>query len=417
VEKFDDVQLTAELKLRRVTLKTSVPRFRSSQLPWAWRFLTKGPPHGPRMGPPYDGPNRGGAKGPPRPSIFDTVAPTIFIQYASDTSQRDAKLAGFQAERDSKLATLEGDSSAALQSLRLRLLWICLITFAGIVAGGYWLVRLGLAPLARLSEAVSQVSEKDFRLKVDHDKLPSELQPIAGRLAHTLDQLQRAFDREKQAAADISHELRTPLAAMMTTMEVALRKSRSAAEYRDLLQDIQASGTQMTHLVERLLALARLDAGADGLRPQAIDAAELARQCAHMVRPLAEARGLNLRLDVPEPVPFETDPDKLREILNNLLHNAIEYNRDGGAIDMSVVRVNGHLRLAVRDTGIGIAPEARTCIFERFYRADPSRHADTPHAGLGLAIVKSYVELMGGTIDVQSSDQGTTFTIELPRAA
>jgi two-component system, OmpR family, heavy metal sensor histidine kinase CusS len=136
-----------------------------------------------------------------------------------------------------------------------------------------------------------------------------------------------------------------------------------------------------------------------------------------MVRPLAEARNLELRLDLPEPVPLQTDPDKLREIVNNLLHNAIEYNREGGAIDMSVVRVNGYLRLAVRDTGIGIPPQDRANIFERFYRADPSRHADTPHAGLGLAIVKSYVDLMGGTIDVQSSDEGTTFTVQLPVAA
>src|SRR5205085_2347372 len=124
--------------------------------------------------------------------------------------------------------------------------------------------------------------------------------------------------------------------------------------------------------------------------------------------------GLALRLHAPDPIPMKVDPDKLREILNNLLHNAVEYNRPEGAIDLNVARVNGHVHLAVSDTGIGIAPELRQHIFERFFRADPSRHAATPHAGLGLSIVKSYVDLMGGTIGVDSGAHGSTFTIELP---
>src|SRR5207302_5405012 len=118
----------------------------------------------------------------------------------------DQKLREFLAARDAKFARLEVDLHAALFGLRLHLLWICLATFAGIVAGGLVLVRLGLAPLARLSEAVSQVSEKNFHLKINNQDLPTELQPIAARLSGTLEQLQRAFAREKQAAADISHE-------------------------------------------------------------------------------------------------------------------------------------------------------------------------------------------------------------------
>jgi len=112
---------------------------------------------------------------------------------------------------------------------------------------------------------------------------------------------------------------------------------------------------------------------------------------------------------------LNTDPDKLREVLNNLLHNAIEYNRPEGSIELALGRENGHIRVEVRDTGIGIAPEAREHIFERFYRADPSRQADGLHAGLGLAIVKGYVDLMGGSITVESTEgQGTTFRVDLP---
>src|SRR6202043_1854210 len=179
--------------------------------------------------------------------------------------------------------------------------------------------------------------------------------PIVRRLSETLAMLKRAFAREKQATADISHELRTPLAALLTTTEIALRKPRTAAEYQELLQDCRLSAQQMTQAVERLLALARLDACVDRLRPQAIDAAELAEQCAAWVRPLAEARGLTLTVHRSGPAPLTADPDKLREVLTNLLHNAVEYNRPQGSIDVTVTRDDGRLRLEVRDTGVGIS--------------------------------------------------------------
>jgi heavy metal sensor kinase len=292
---------------------------------------------------------------------------------------------------------------------------IDLATFAATVVGGVWLVRLGLSPLQRLSEAVSRVSAKDFRLPFDEPRLPRELRPIVDRLTQTLELLKRTFAREKQAAADISHELRTPLAALLTTTEVALRKPRSSEEYRELLADCHATGQQMSQLIERLLALARLDAGVDTLRPREVDATNVAEQCATLVRPLVAARGLTLRVERNGPVVLNTDPDKLREVLTNLLHNAIEYNRPQGSIELVLERQNGHVFVEVRDSGIGIAPEAREHIFERFYRADPSRQSDGLHAGLGLAIVKGYVDLMDGKISVQSTEgQGTTFRLELP---
>src|SRR5206468_11844008 len=106
---------------------------------------------------------------------------------------------------------------------------------------------------------------------------------------------------------------------------------------------------------------------------------------------------------------------KLREIITNLLHNAIQYNRPQGSIDVSVARENGHLRVEVRDTGIGISAEAKQHIFERFYRADPSRGEDGLHARLGLALVKGYVDLMGGTVAVDSTEGvGSSFRIDLP---
>lgn len=390
---FDTTHLHDQT-IRRVTLKA-----------WVWVSMTTESKEAPRVS--------FSPKG--HPASRRRLLSTIYIQGACETAQLQEQLAVLDANLQQELSQLEQDSQLGLQNVRRQLFLISFITFVIGIVGVWWLVRAGLAPLARLSEAVSQVSEKDFRLPLDQAHLPRELRPIADRINQTLDLLKRAFAREKQAAADISHELRTPLAAMLTNLEVTLRKPRSAEEYHEVLQECRTSGQQMTQLVERMLALARLDAGADHLRPREVDAGRLAEQCAAMVRPLAAARGLQLSVRQHGQTTINADPDKLREVLTNLLHNAIEYNQPNGSIAVAVERHNGQLELEVADTGIGIAPEATEHIFERFYREDASREPNGLHAGIGLALVKGYVDMMGGSINVKSTvGQGSTFRIQLP---
>jgi two-component system, OmpR family, heavy metal sensor histidine kinase CusS len=410
-------RMPPSLAVKRITIKAAAtPRFFRGPEPRASHSekppLSLSPPERTPVGP---RPEVARWPPPPFPELSERTAPTLYIQCAAQTTQLDGQVDKLRKQLESDLANLSEESRKTLSSLRNRLLLIGLATFAATVVGGIWLVRLGLSPLQRLSEAVSRVSAKDFRLPFDEPNLPRELRPIVERLTKTLELLKRTFAREKQAAADISHELRTPLSALLTTAEVALRKPRSAEEYRELLADCHATGQQMSQLIERLLALARLDAGVDTLRPREVDVSNVAEQCATLVRPLVAARGLTLRVDRNGPVMLNTDPDKLREVLTNLLHNAIQYNRPQGSIELALARENGRILVEVRDTGIGIAADARQHIFERFYRADPSRQADGLHAGLGLAIVKGYVDLMGGTITVESTEgQGTTFRVELP---
>jgi heavy metal sensor kinase len=350
---------------------------------------------------------------PPEPVPLASEA--IWVQCACDAQHYEALLGDLNAQKDEDLAYLEAESAATLATLRNRLLAISLGAFAATLLGGCLLVGVGLSPLRRLTDAVSRISPRDFRLEFEEPRLPLELRPIVERLTQTLQMLKRAFAREKQAAADLSHDLRTPVASLLMTTEVALRKPRTIAEYREYLEECHATGQHMNQIVERLLALARLDAQADMLRPQEVDAAGLVEECAALVRPLAEAHGLTLEVHGKGPARLTADRDKLREVVTNLLHNAIEYNRPHGRVEVAVGRENGHLQLEVRDTGIGMAPEVREHIFERFYRADPSRQADGLHAGLGLAIVKSYIDLMGGTIAVESTEgEGSTFRVQLP---
>ena len=443
---FDDTRLDGS-SVRRVTLKTPIARFltaervgpgpdrpfrnppnnRGSEYGRGGERNTAQGPRGPRY---TDDPDRPEPPGPrdlgpvprgerERNRVLERQAPTIFIQCAADTGQRDQTLADYRAQLAHDLDDVTAEAAETLVALRHRLWWIGAATFAATLIGGCWLVGLGLAPLRRLSEAVSRVSERDMTLHCKPAQLPPELRPIAERLAQTLQLLQRAFARERQAAADISHELRTPLAALLTTLEVGLRRQRSPEEYAELLKDCHAIGQQMTQLVERLLALARIDAGVDTVRPEEVDVVNLARQCVSLVRPLAEARNLTLELHCYEARHLlHTDPGKLREVLNNLLHNAVEYNRPNGRIDVTVERENGSLEVSVADTGIGISPHAQVHIFERFYRADQSRQAEGLHAGVGLSIVKGYLDLMGGTIAVDSCEgQGSTFRLALPVAS
>jgi heavy metal sensor kinase len=396
----DEIELRPGLTVQRVTLNAPFGR-----APFTW-------PNRNRFPPPSPGPSR---PQPARPEV--QPPPAMLIQCGYDTRKMTAILADLEASRKTAVAEVEERNDTTLAELRRHLFIISLATFAAVVLGVYFLVRLGLLPLQRLGNAVSKVSERDFRLQFDDSRLPSELAPIVDTLKHTLNELRMAFEREKQAAADISHELRTPVAALLTTIEVTLKKPRKPEEYREVLSDCRESGQQINQLVERLLTLARIDAGVDHLRMEKVDVAALAEQCTALVRPLAEARGLKLRLHNDGEAVLAADPGKLREVLTNLLHNAIEYNRPDGCIDLTVARHNGTLSVEVRDTGVGISPEARLRIFERFYRADPSRHAEGSHAGLGLAIVKGYVDLMGGSIDVESAiGQGSTFRVELPAA-
>jgi signal transduction histidine kinase len=388
---WDDTRLDAQTPVRRVRLKASAVR----QV-----RLDSGAPQ-------------------PRREI---PGPTILVQCAYDSRKLDGALEEFNKRRASELAELDADTDATLAELRHVLLLLAAVIFAAAVLGDWGLVRLGLAPLQRLSDAVSRVSPRDFRLPLE-GPLPRELAPIADRLRSTLGQLRRAFAREKQATAALSHELRTPLAAVLATADLALRKPRSPEEYREFLRECRQSAQHIYAIAERLLELARLDAGVETVQLGSVDATLVAEQTIGVVRPLADARGVRLQVHCPadpEAARVMADRNKLREVLINLLHNAVQYNRPagadgGGTVDLTIGRDNGEVVLVVRDTGIGIAPEAREHIFERFYRADPSRTGDGLHAGLGLALVREYVERMGGTVTVQSAPgQGSTFEVRLP---
>ena len=339
----------------------------------------------------------------------------VYVHHARPYSELLDRLEEETRKKAAQIEAVQEETRTQLTELRSQLGLIGAGSFLALVIGGWVIVARGLAPIRSLSDAVSQVSEKDFRLPVTAEELGEELAPIHARLTQTLDLLRQAFVREKQSVADISHELRTPIASLLATIDVSLRKTRTSDQYRATLEDCRAIARQLGQLVERIMTLAALDAGSTRTLIVRADANEIATGCAAVIRPLAEAHGLTFAVRSNGVIELDTDPDQLREVLMNLLHNAIEYNRPGGRVELAVTQDGGNAVFEVQDTGIGMTPEIRERIFERFFRADPSRHATGVHAGLGLAIVKEYMERLNGTVTVDSHpDTGTTFRVTVP---
>jgi signal transduction histidine kinase len=352
---------------------------------------------------------------PPQIDVLRTI-PRIYVQTARPMSDVQAKFEEFNTFRQLELQRIRNESAAAVRQTRSILFALSCGAIAMMLVGSLVIISRGLRPVDRLSEAVSQVSEKDFRLPIARNELSAELLPVHGRITATLDALRRAFEREKQAVADISHELRTPVAAMAATIDVSLRKVRTPEQYKTTLEECREINRQLGRLVERVMTLATLDAGNDRSTAQPVDAAALTDECVALIRPLAEAHGLTVSAEIDPGLTLTTDRDKVREVLMNLLHNAVEYTPAGGRIDVTARPAPlGGVTFAVRDTGIGMSPDVKDRIFERFYRADASRTATGVHAGLGLAIVKEYLSRIGGSVAVETKPgNGSTFTVSVP---
>jgi len=350
---------------------------------------------------------------PPRPEFGNIVQ--YFYHVARPTAEHEEQLARIRSDGQQQMDDVRRRNAQEQRGFRLTLAAMGGLMIFGLFVGGWIMTTVGLRPLRQLTEAVSRVSEKDFRLPVNREKLTVELLPIHDRLAQSLAALKHAFEREKEAVADISHELRTPVAGLLTTLEVALRKPRTAEQYRETLVDCRNITKQLSDLVDRVMTLAYLDAGLTQAKPTEVDVSRLAHDCAALIRPLAEANELTLSVEAPEALPQIVDANKLREVLLNLLHNAVEYNSPGGSIHLSVERTGDTaVSLEVRDTGIGMTPEVQAKIFDRFFRADASRTATGVHAGLGLAIVKESVKQLNGTITVESTpDVGSAFCVSI----
>jgi signal transduction histidine kinase len=290
-----------------------------------------------------------------------------------------------------------------------------------VAAGGAAAVVLALAfargilrPVGALTAAARRMEQGDLSQRVrvsSRDEI--------GQLAHAFngmaDSLARTEQLRRTMVADVAHELRTPLTNLRGYLE-ALRDG-VAEPCPETIDSLYEEALLLAHLVDDLQDLSLSDAGRLSLRREAVDVAALLQSTATALATRARQHGVQLVLEIGPRLPMVyADPQRIGQVVRNLLSNALTYTPPGGTVRLCAHADGPAVRIEVRDTGCGIRPEHLPNVFERFYRADPSRARSTGGSGIGLALVKQFVEVHGGTVGVLSAPgQGSCFSFTLPR--
>ena len=291
-----------------------------------------------------------------------------------------------------------------------------LVALIALAALGVWIgVSRGLRPLTRLADQLRDRSAQDLRA-LDATTAPSEMQPVVGALNGLLARVDQMLSSQQRFIADAAHQLRTPIAGLKTQAEMALR-TRDPEALRGTLDNIVAAAARMGSLVARLLALARTGPDArESVMRQPMDLEQFARAITTDAIPRALEAGIDLGFASPEhPITMEGDPILLRELIGNLLDNALRYCPAGSEVTLEVATTDDIATVAVADDGPGVPADERERVFERFHRlAD----ATTAGSGLGLAIVREVARAHGGRAFMEAGHggRGTRVVVTLPRA-
>ncbi|MCL6511603.1 MAG: HAMP domain-containing histidine kinase [Anaerolineae bacterium] len=298
---------------------------------------------------------------------------------------------------------------------------VVFIAFAAAALGlivGLFVSRTLSRPLATVARAAHAFAGRDWsqRVPLKDTAHVAEVSEVAQALNHMADSLQQAEIQRRNLMADVAHELRTPLAVIQGSLR-ALLDGVHPLEMKEiaLLYD---ETRLLSRLVEDVRELALAEARQLPMAMQDVDVGSALRAAGARFSAAADAQGLTLTVSVPEErLLARADPDRIAQVLHNLISNAFRHTPAGGRVVLSAQAQGGHIRLSVRDTGEGIAPHDLPHVFDRFYRSDKSRTRSSGGSGLGLAIAKSLVENMGGRIGVESQPgQGSEFWFTLLRA-
>lgn len=386
----------------------------------------QGPPPPRRQGPPRAGDNLIYIVWDEQGAILQAseLAPSIDFAEVPRLAGAGASVRPRRDYRDVFLPGPHGSTVLVSRSIRREMgdlhQWRWLLIGAGVIAiivgvlGGAWLTRRALRPLKTMSEAAAAISAENLSGRIDTAAIDVELAGLARTLNATFDRLEADIQKKTRFAADASHELRTPLTIIQGYLEFALSQPPIDDATREALEASLRAARRMKSLIEQLLLLARADAGKLEPERQALDLSAVVEECVDLLTPLAKQKQVALHTDLP-PGEVLGDPRLLSQAVINLITNAIQHNRTGGSVTITMKRQEGQWLLVIADTGPGIEPAAQPHIFERFYRADAARSRATGGAGLGLAISQSIVRAHGGELTFTSVlDRGTDFMMRLP---
>ncbi len=299
----------------------------------------------------------------------------------------------------------------------MKTLW--LVVVGGTVATGLlgWIAaRRGLAPLREMRRQAAEVSAQRLDRRLPVEAVPVELAELADSLNDMLARLEESFRRLSDFSSDLAHELRTPVSNLMTQTQVALSRTRTSGEYREVLESNAEEFERLSRMISDMLFLAKAENGLIVPGQETFDLADEVAALFDFYGALAEDSGVLLRLEGSGLV--SGDRLMLRRAMGNLLSNALRYTPKGGEIVVSVrvVETTGRpvTHLCVENTGRPIAPEHLPRLFDRFYRVDASRRHSGDGAGLGLAITRSILRAHGGDIEVRTGEHSNVFEMWIP---
>ena len=313
----------------------------------------------------------------------------------------------FIASTDNLIAVAEGVGNTE------RFLYITLsaiVVVLSIITAG----RL-LRPLTKLRDDIASIGYGKLDQKLEHNEYKLT-KSISENINTTLAKLQAADKLRDEFVANVSHELKTPITSIRVLADSLIGMENVPNEmYAEFMHDISDEIDREAKIIDDLLSLVKLDKAANTLVTEQVDINQLIKQILKRLRPIADKRDIELTFETIREVSADVDETKLSLAINNLIENAIKYNKDGGFVKVSIDADHKFFYIQVKDSGDGIAPEYQDLIFERFYRIDKARSRQTGGTGLGLAITRNVVHLHDGIIKVSSKEgEGTTFTVRIP---
>jgi heavy metal sensor kinase len=315
-------------------------------------------------------------------------------------------------------------SMVLLASFRTNLLLLTPIVILLAAAGGHFMSRKALRPVAALAAEARRINDRNLDIRLPVPDAMDEISDLSRTLNQMLERIDQAFATVRAFTGNASHELRTPIALLRTEIEVALFRQRDGEQYRETLKRLHEETLRMTCLVENLLSIARADAGAETMSLQPISIGDLFQALTRDWKTMMQLARLDFQTEVDieqskgDDLHILGDATAISRLLTILLENARNYTPPGGCVVLSATRLGSAVQLAVSDTGAGIAPEHLPRIFDRFYRGDHASDPNSRGSGLGLALAKWIAERHGSQLMVESEiGQGSCFAFSLARSA
>lgn len=279
---------------------------------------------------------------------------------------------------------------------------------------GYLVTRVALRPIRIFSDQANSISAQRLHTRLPMDNVPSEFRALAESFNSMFDRLEDGVQRLSNFAADLAHDLRTPINNLMVQTQVALSKPRSPSEYQALLESDNEEYERLAHMIENTLFLARAENAQLAVRPKNLNVcAELGR-IGQYFEGLAEEARVSLRVEC-QPLEIHADATLLQRAVSNLVSNAIQHTPHDGVVVLSARNAVGAIEIMVSNTGTPIPDHLRDQIFDRYYRGDEARSAQTGSIGLGLSIVRAIMRLHGGSARVEcGQDERIAFVLSFP---